>query len=124
MLNTWFTEFVGCSIPIQQAGMGGLANPQLAAAVANAGAQGMVSVAGLPPDLLAAILDKLRKETSGVFGCNFFIPFVGEEVREAVAAAASRSRVIDFFWAEPEPSLVEIAHSEGALAYWQGGLEN
>ena len=121
MLTTRFTELVGCSIPIQQAGMGGLANPHLAAAVANAGAQGMVSVAGLPPDLLASILDKLRKETSGVFGCNFLFPFVGEELREAVAVAASRSRVIDFFWGEPDPSLVQIVHSKGALACWQVG---
>ncbi len=121
MLNTRFTELVGCSIPIQQAGLGGLANPQLAAAVANAGAQGMVSVSGLPPDLLAGILDKLRKETSGVFGCNFLFPFVGEELREAVAVAASRSRVIDFFWGEPDPSLVQVVHSKGALACWQVG---
>ncbi|OLC30842.1 MAG: hypothetical protein AUH31_03940 [Armatimonadetes bacterium 13_1_40CM_64_14] len=121
VLNTRFTELVGCSIPIQQAGMGGLANPQLAAAVASAGAQGMVSVAGLPTDLLAGILDNLRKETSGVFGCNFLIPFVGEEHREAVAVAASRSRVIDFFWGEPDSSLVQIVHSGGALACWQVG---
>ena len=121
MLNTRFTELVGCSIPIQQAGMGGLANPQLAAAVANAGAQGMVSVSGLPPDLLAGILDKLRKDTSGVFGCNFLFPFVGDELREAVAVAASRSRVVDFFWGEPDPSLVQIVHSKGALACWQVG---
>ena len=121
MLRTAFTELVGCSIPIQQAGMGSLANPRLAAAVANAGAQGMVSVGWLPPELLADILDKLRRETSGVFGCNFLMPYVRENVRECVAVAASRSRVIDFFWSDPDLSLVEIVHSEGALACWQVG---
>ena len=121
MLKTRFTELVGCAIPIQQAGLGGLANPQLAAAVANAGAQGMVSVGGLPPGLLADILDKLRQQTTGVFGCNFLIPFVTEEVRECLAVAASRARVIDFFWCDPDPSFVELVHREGALACWQVG---
>jgi nitronate monooxygenase len=47
MLTTRFTELVGCSVPIQQAGMGrGIASPRLAAAVANAGGLGMVSVYG------------------------------------------------------------------------------
>lgn len=46
MLTTRFTELVGCSVPIQQAGMGSHANPRLAAAVANTGGLGMVSVYG------------------------------------------------------------------------------
>ena len=36
MLKTKFTELVGCTVPIQQAGMGKIASPQLAAAVATA----------------------------------------------------------------------------------------
>ena len=43
MLRTRFTDLIGCTVPIQQAGLGSLANPKLAAAVANAGGQGMVS---------------------------------------------------------------------------------
>jgi nitronate monooxygenase len=121
MLRTRFTDLVGCTVPIQQAGMGSLAHPQLAAAVSNAGALGMVSVAGLPPTLLTEILDKLQRDTKHPFGCNFLLPFVGDEVRECVAIAASRARVIDFFWGEPDRSLVEIVHDEGALACWQVG---
>jgi nitronate monooxygenase len=124
MLRTAFTELVGCSIPIQQAGMGSLAHPRLAAAVSNAGALGMVSVAGMPPALLTEILDKLRQETKGAFGCNFLMPFVGEEVRECVAIAAARARMIDFFWGEPDRSLVEIVHEEGAMACWQVGSKD
>jgi len=37
MLATRFTQLVGCSIPIQQAPIGGLANADLAATVSNAG---------------------------------------------------------------------------------------
>ena len=30
-------------------------------------------------------------------------------------------RTIDFFWADPDPALVELAHRGGALACWQVG---
>lgn len=69
MLTTRFTELVGCSVPIQQAGMGSFANPSLAATVANAGGLGMVSVYGLyggPPENVAAMLDNTRVQTAGV----------------------------------------------------------
>ena len=48
MLRTPFTELVGCSVPLQQAGMGWIAGPELAAAVANAGGLGMVAMPMLP----------------------------------------------------------------------------
>jgi NAD(P)H-dependent flavin oxidoreductase YrpB (nitropropane dioxygenase family) len=38
-----------------------------------------------------------------------------------VAAAAARVRIVDFFWADPDPALVEVAHRGGALACWQVG---
>jgi NAD(P)H-dependent flavin oxidoreductase YrpB (nitropropane dioxygenase family) len=40
---------------------------------------------------------------------------------ECVAAAASSARVVDFFWGEPDPALVQIVHDAGALASWQVG---
>jgi NAD(P)H-dependent flavin oxidoreductase YrpB (nitropropane dioxygenase family) len=45
MLTTIFTELVGCSIPVQQAGMSSVRMPPLAAAVAEAGGLGMVGAA-------------------------------------------------------------------------------
>jgi len=38
-----------------------------------------------------------------------------------VAAAAARVRIVDFFWADPDPALVEVAHRGGALVCWQVG---
>ncbi len=37
MIETRFTRLIGCDVPIQQAGMGAVAPPALAAAVSNAG---------------------------------------------------------------------------------------
>jgi len=42
-LATAFTDLVGCTIPIQQAGMGGVSTPGLAAAVSEAGGLGMLT---------------------------------------------------------------------------------
>ncbi len=126
MLRTRFTDLVGCTVPIQQAGMGWLANPRLAAAVADAGAQGMVSVAvgGLPLPLLSEILDQLRQQTSGVFGANILMVNIEDDQeygRALVEISAARARVVDFFYGDPDAELVEIVHSHGALACWQVG---
>src|SRR4030067_1121270 len=72
-LRTALTELVGCTVPIQQAGMGPLANPDLAEAVANAGGQGMVSVHWMPEDVLAPMLDDPRRRTPGGVGCDFLV---------------------------------------------------
>jgi nitronate monooxygenase len=123
MLTTRFTELVGCSVPIQQAGMGrGIATPRLAAAVANAGGLGMVSVYGYTPDVVAQLLDTARKQTAGAIGANFIIADVDPGVaREWAAAAAPHVQVVEFFWADPDPVLVNIVHAAGTLACWQVG---
>ena len=61
MIATRFTELVGCTIPIQQAGMGAVSPPELAAAVSEAGGLGMLGTAhpGLTAASLAKRLDRL-----------------------------------------------------------------
>src|SRR5262245_30051069 len=78
MLQTRFADLVGCRLPIQQAGMGGVATPELALAVAAAGGLGMLGGVRIPAPVLGEMLDAMR--------------------REAVAAAASRARVVEFFY--------------------------
>src|SRR2546422_5616887 len=74
MLQTKFTELLGCTVPLQQAGMGKLASPALAAAVADAGGLGMVSgIGAAPPEYVAKILDRLRRSTSGSVGADFIV---------------------------------------------------
>src|SRR5204863_4315258 len=48
----------------------------------------------------------------------FLVPFLD---RDAVAVAAARSRLVEFFWGEPDRALVESAHAGGARAAWQVG---
>jgi NAD(P)H-dependent flavin oxidoreductase YrpB (nitropropane dioxygenase family) len=113
-VETAFTRLIGCRAPLQQAGMPQVATPELAAAVADAGAVGMV----VPCEGTGAMLDQLAAQTSGVFGITFLVPFLD---MAAMEAAASRVRVVEFFYGPPDPLLVARVHQGGALAAWQVG---
>src|SRR5512140_802701 len=118
VIDTPFTRLVGCRAPIQLAAMPGIASPALAAAVAEAGGLGMIGAAGLPAAVLAASLADLGQRTRGVFGVNFLMPFLD---RDVVPLAASAARIVEFFYGEPDPALVDVVHAGGALASWQVG---
>lgn len=115
-ITTAFTELVGCQIPIQQAGMGAASTPELAAAVSNAGGLGMLSAAA---DDLSADIDAVLLAAPGrPFGVNFLMPFFDQTLLDAVAP---RVPLVEWFWGEPDPKLVSVAHEAGALAAWQVG---
>jgi NAD(P)H-dependent flavin oxidoreductase YrpB (nitropropane dioxygenase family) len=99
--------------------MGSILTPELAAAVSEAGALGQITLAGFPLDLAQQRLDKLQSLTQKPFGVNLLIPYL--EDFQILDLAARRARVIDFFWGDPDPALVDRAHAGGALASWQVG---
>src|SRR5216684_8697307 len=115
---TRFTELAGCRVPIQQAPMGSVSTPALAVAVADAGGVGSITAMGLTAVELDKVLAGMTARTTGILAANFLTEQID---REAVAAAAARVQIVDFFWADPDPALVEVAHRGGALAYWQVG---
>lgn len=121
MNETAFTKLLGISAPIQLAGMPGINTPELVCAVANAGGLGMLGAAGAPfvtPDAMDQMLNEISRNTSGAFGVNFLMPFLE---RDCVEVAAANSSVVEFFYGDPEPELIEKVHSKGALASWQVG---
>jgi nitronate monooxygenase len=121
VLSTHFTALVGCEVPIQQAPMGSVSTPDLAVAVADAGGVGTITSLGFPTPVLEEMLAGMAKRTNGALAVNFL---TSEIDPESVAAAAAHVRIVDFFWADPDPTLVEVAHAGGALACWQiGSLE-
>jgi NAD(P)H-dependent flavin oxidoreductase YrpB (nitropropane dioxygenase family) len=119
VLSTPFTELLGVRVPLQQAPMGGVTSPELVAAVASAGAVGMVPAQMLSAGVLAELLDDLAGRTAGVVGVAFLLPFGAEPACVEVAAAGAR--LVDFFYGDPDPALVARAHAGGALASWQAG---
>jgi nitronate monooxygenase len=120
VLATRFTELLGCSVPIQQAGMGGFTSPELPVAVAEAGGVGMIGAVMVPAEGLSELLDDIASRTEKPVGVNFLMPFLD---RECVNVAAAKAPLVEFFYDEPDPSLVEAVHAGGALAGWQVGSE-
>lgn len=98
--------------------MGGTATPELAAAVSAAGALGMLGVAGVPAGHVARLVETVAARTERPFGVNFLMPFLD---RDAVAAAAGKARLVEFFYGNPDPGLVQMVHEAGSLAAWQVG---
>src|SRR5438067_12523491 len=109
-MKTRFTELVGCALPLQLATLGGVGSVELTAAVAGAGGLAM-----LPRHLVTPAFDAVI----GARGINFTRP--DRSLVDEVVAAARRARVIEFFWADPDPELVKPAQAEGALVAWQVG---
>jgi nitronate monooxygenase len=118
MFRTRLTELVGCTLPIQQAPMGTVSSPRLAVAVAEAGGIGSINTLAMSRETLRRRLDEMREQTDGVLAVSFLTNDIDID---AVADGAARARIIDFFWSDPRPDLVDIAHRGGALVNWQVG---
>src|SRR4051794_8139987 len=99
MIETPFTRLVGCTVPLQLAGMGSIAPPELAAAVSDAGGLGQFTIAGWPLEMAEERLDRIGALTPRPFGVNLLIPFLDMSILEL---AATRARVVDFFWGQPD----------------------
>ncbi|MDX6200455.1 MAG: nitronate monooxygenase [Actinomycetota bacterium] len=119
-MHTSFTELVGCRHPLQQAAMGGVAGPELAGAVAGAGALGMLcefdaeSSTGRMTQALALAGD-------GAVGMGFFGHWMAGDLATFEEAAA-RLRVVEVFWSDPDAAVVERARRSGpARVAWQVG---
>ena len=100
--------------------MPGVAGPELVAAVAEAGGVGMLGAPLLSPEALAAEIDEVRSRTRGVLGVNFLMPFLDAA---CVEVAATQADLVEFFYADPDPALVDRVHAHGALVSWQVGSE-
>lgn len=114
-IETRFTAMFGCDHPLQQAGMGGIAAPDLAVAVSAAGGLGMLT-GTIGAEALAGHLDRVPETLS--LGVNFLVPFLD---RDALEDAAARSALVEFFWGEPDGALVGAAQGGGARVGWQVG---
>lgn len=92
--------FFGACLPVLQAGMGGVAQPELAAAVCEAGAFGMIGLYRHTLDEIGALLARTAQLTRARFGVNL-VPFVldADALLERLAFLADRPErpVVTFF---------------------------
>ena len=84
--------------PIFQAPIGGIASPELAAAVSNAGGLGHLACTWRNPDQLKALFATMDKLTRKPYGANFVLDFPIED-RLAVALECG-VRAVSFFWGD------------------------
>ena len=120
--DTGLTRLVGCTVPIQQAGFGSSLNVELAAAVGRAGGLGTLGGSLGDAAVLGAACDEYGALTDAPVAVNFVEPFFDRDRgMETLAVAAERCAVVEFFYGEPDPALVEAIHAGGALAGWQVG---
>lgn len=112
--GTRFTDLVGCELPIQLAAMSGIAGPELAAAVSNAGGLGMLGVGRRTPDLLGPMIDDVLTLTDRPVGAGFIVEFLD---RGSLELAAARLPVVEHFWGWPDRALV----LDGCVTGWQVG---
>jgi NAD(P)H-dependent flavin oxidoreductase YrpB (nitropropane dioxygenase family) len=111
---TRFTDLIGCTLPLQQAGMSGTATPPLAAAVANAGALGMIGVGRQSLAAVERYLDEVAALTSAPIGATCIAHFVQ---RDVVDLLASRLPIVEFFYEWPDAARVPDSVKCG----WQVG---
>jgi nitronate monooxygenase len=110
--DTAFTRLVGLEVPIVQAPIGGMARPQLAAAVSNAGALGMLSLTWSGPDEVRSILAEMRAISDRPFGVNLILAWPQEDRLRLLLDEGVR--IVSLFWGDPA-QLVPIVHEAGGL---------
>jgi NAD(P)H-dependent flavin oxidoreductase YrpB (nitropropane dioxygenase family) len=119
MIRTTLCTDLGVEVPIWNAGMGGgLAGPDLAAAVSNAGGLGVLGMGGLPTPAIRESIRQVRSLTDKPFGVNLIMPLMDEEA--VSCCLEERVPVLILFWGDPGP-YVEDAQRAGTKLLVQCG---
>src|SRR5260370_1402379 len=98
MLKTRICDLFGIEYPIVAAGMGGVAQAQLAAAVSEAGGLGTIGLGGASKDAIHHEVAAARRLTSKPLAANLLVPFLRPGIVETVAGL--RLEVVTFFWGD------------------------
>ncbi|RMF38242.1 MAG: nitronate monooxygenase [Alphaproteobacteria bacterium] len=121
-LRTPLCDLLGCEVPILQAGMGGVARAELAAAVAEAGGFGMLGMVREPPEQIAREIEAVRARTDRSFAVNL-IPAATDPAllaAELDVCLAAQVPAMCFFW-DVVPEAVARAREAGCLVLHQVG---
>jgi NAD(P)H-dependent flavin oxidoreductase YrpB (nitropropane dioxygenase family) len=114
MLTTPACELFGMIHPVVLGGMGLGTNPDLVAAVSNAGGLGIQGCGGRPPAEITRLAATIRERTDRPFGLNLLLFRAGDA--EWDATLATRPPVVSTAWATADQPLAELftqAHDAG-----------
>ncbi len=121
-LHTPLCDLLGCRYPILQAGMGGVARSELAAAVSAAGGFGCLGMVREPPELIAREIAAVRQRTELSFGVNL-IPSATDPTlfdEELAACLEAKVQTMVFFW-DVVPTAVRKVKAAGCQVLYQVG---
>jgi nitronate monooxygenase len=119
MLKTTLCRQLGIEYPLFSAGMGGgMAGPELVAAVSNAGACGVLGMGGLPAPYIRQQIQQTRTLTNKPFGVNLLLPILQEGQIEI--CLDEQVPILILFWGDPTPYVGE-AHRRGTKVFIQVG---
>src|SRR5215510_7590811 len=119
MLKTSLCQQLGIDYPLFSVGMGGgMAGPELVAAVSNAGACGVLGMGALPAPSIRQQIHHVRTLTNKPFGVNLLLPLLQEGQIEV--CLDEQIPLLSLFWGDPTP-YVEAAHRRGTKVLIQVG---
>ncbi|MFT5775486.1 NAD(P)H-dependent flavin oxidoreductase [Hyphomonas sp.] len=119
-MQTKFTETFGVRFPIVQGGMGGVAGPDLVAAVANAGGLGILPIWLVSPENARELIKRTQALTNKPFAVNLRSDL--EQVRLIETAAEAGITLFNLFWGDPSSSMPAIEACGGRLIATVGDL--
>lgn len=118
-MKTTLTEEYGLKTPIVCAGMAFVAGPELAAAVSNAGALGMLGAGNAPPEALGAMIAATRDLTDHSFGVDLIPDLTTNEHIDV--CLEMQVPVVAFFWSFPERRMIRRLQANGTRVWMQCG---
>jgi nitronate monooxygenase len=111
-METMLTRLLGIEHPVIQAPIGMLSNPNLAAAVSNAGGLGMIAQTWSTLDAIRETIRTTHSLTDRPFGINLIIEEPQDERLEVVLDAGVK--IVSFFWGDPSPYVARV-HDRGGI---------
>ena len=107
MLTTRLCRELSIEHPILCAPLGGgMAGPELAAAVSEAGGLGLLGMGGVPARVIREQIRDTRRRTSKPFGAGLLLPLL--EGGEVDACIEERVSVLLFFWGDVAPHVEKV----------------
>ncbi|MEQ8664249.1 MAG: nitronate monooxygenase [Rhodospirillales bacterium] len=122
VLRTPLCDLLGCRYPILQAGMGGVARAELAAAVCEAGGFGCLGMVREPPALIEREIAAVRARTDRPFAVNLIPATTDPALFDAELSVCIDAGVdaVVYFW-DIVPDAVARAKKAGIKVLYQVG---
>lgn len=116
-----FCESYGVRFPVVLAGMGLVSEPELVAAVSEAGGLGILGNGPAPPEVLRERIDAVRALTRRPFGVNHIVETIalGPFTTEAHLRVDAEARVspVVFHWNAPPAAWLALLREAGARSW-------